>query len=232
MVFSENDFALVLVINVVMAVTFCVCCIGEGLVTIGILTIVASFLMLEKGSEYIPLSFGSFVAGMFWIAFGKNKINKQRALLAAAREVDRRAARSPAAVNISVVQHAEGSRRDQVHLAPRTRRYMPVATAEARLFEDDQTKVSNVTYSRTVPPVEMPVITFGGGLDMAASSSNLQSFEILDGNREDNLERGMEKFEKFQDTRKIGRGWHTVMSDDHDHERKNKIFDASFPEVS
>ena len=46
----------------------------------------------------------------------------------------------------------------------------------------------------------MPGITCRGDLDMVASSSNLQSFEI-DDNQEDNLERGMEKqVDKFQDT--------------------------------
>jgi len=205
---SNNDgiALLLLVISVVMTVSFCVCCIGEGLVTIGILKVVASFLILGMGSEYATSAFVSFAAGLIWIAAGKNKINTQRARLAAMREGNRRAI-SPDAVNSAqaVVQNTEGSRRDQV---PRTQQrrsrggshYTSVATKAHLVLVDDQINPSNIIYARTVPPVEtMPGITFGGNLDMVAPSSNLQSIEI-DDNQEDNLERGMEKFEKFQDT--------------------------------
>ena len=210
---SNNDgtAVLVLVISVVMTISFCVFCSGEGIVTIGILKVFASFFILGMGSEYATMTsaFVSFVAGLIWIAAGINKINTHRARLAAMRAGNRRAI-SPDAVNSAqaVVQNTEGSRRDQV---PRTQqqrrrggsRYTSVARTEAHLvLVDDQINPSNIIYARTVPPVEtMPGITFGGDLDMVAPSSNLRSFEIDDNQEEDNLERGMEKqVEKFQDT--------------------------------
>ena len=200
----ENEGSLVLwilidlvMIVTVMIISFCICCFcrnGEGFIAIGILwVLLAIFIILYLGLAHASYALVIFVAGLIWIAAGKNKINTQRARLAAMRGEGNGGAISPHAVNSAqaVIHNTEGSRRDQV---PRTQQQERSGGSHytTLLVDNPHTDPSNVIYARTVPPVEMPGInTRCGDLDMVAPSS-LQSFAI-DDNQEDNLERGMEK---------------------------------------
>ena len=187
---------LVMIVTV-MIVSFCICCFcrnGEGFIAIGILwVLLAIFIILYLGLAHASYALVIFVAGLIWIAAGKNKINTKRARLAAMRGEGNGGAISPDAVNSAqtVIHNTEGSRRDQVPITQQQR--SGGSHYSTLLVDNPQTDPSNVIYARTVPPVEMPGInTRCGDLDMVAPSSNLQSFAI-DDNQEDNLERGMEK---------------------------------------
>ena len=195
MIEIDSFDVLPVLITVVIIVTVIIgCCIGEGLVTIGILNIVASFIILGMGSAYAARALVFFVAGLIWIAVGKIKINTKRARLAAMRGEGNGGAISPDAVNSAqtVIHNTEGSRRDQVPITQQQR--SGGSHYSTLLVDNPQTDPSNVIYARTVPPLEMPGInTRCGDLDMVAPSSNLQSLFEIDDNQEDNLERGMEK---------------------------------------
>lgn len=175
---------LAFVISLVLIVSLCVCCTGKGLITIGIFKVAFSFVLLGAGyghSASVPLS---FVAGIFWIGAGQNKIKREEeARLLAAMEVHGGAGSPSADVNISVVQNAEESTRKQVHVPrnqQRTRGENPRDTSvatEAHFADDDpQTNPSNdAIYARTVPSVEMTDITFSGGdANRVTPGSNLQ----------------------------------------------------------
>ena len=189
---SDDDMLIIiLLVPVIIGVSFCFCCCccnGEGFIAIGILKVVASFVIMGIDFPFFQFGPAVFIAGVIWIMSG---INTKRARLAAMKEEGNRRAISHDTVNSAqaVVHNTEET---EAHLVLK-----PVVVAD-----DPQTDPSNVIYARIVPPVELPGagITCCGDLDMVAPSSNLQSFEI-DDNQEDNLERGMEKqVEKFQDT--------------------------------
>ena len=151
----ENEGSLVLrilidlvMIVTVMIVSFCICCFcrnGEGFIAIGILwVLLAIFIILYLGLAHASYALVIFVAGLIWIAAGKNKINTKRACLAAMREEGNKGAILPGTVNSAqaAVHNTEGSRRDQV---PRTQQQRSGGSHYTLLVDNPQTDpLSNV----------------------------------------------------------------------------------------
>ena len=144
---SDDDMLIIsiILVPVIIGVSFCFCCCccnGEGLIAIGILKVVASFVIIGMDFPFFQ-SVGPavFIAGVIWILSG---INTKRARLAAMREKGNRRA----------LLHDINSAQAVVHNTEETEAHLvlkPVVVAD-----DPQTDPSNVIYARTVPPVELP----------------------------------------------------------------------------
>mmetsp|Transcript_24795 Transcript_24795/g.36741 ORF Transcript_24795/g.36741 Transcript_24795/m.36741 type:complete len:190 (+) Transcript_24795:73-642(+) len=168
--------------EVFFTIACCMCCSGEGLIFIGSLRIIAGLVMAIEYEQFSPLII-SIIAGILWINAGLRKQieerNRAQAILQSARS-ERREQQVPSE-NRTTTQRGS--------------RYVSVLT-EARLVEEqchardghEDERIVSETGGTTLD------IRFGGDAGIRT-----EAFEIC-GSADDNLERGMAKFEKFQDT--------------------------------